>query len=163
MFVQPDPYTCSPTALAYLLFKEEGVDFDITLERLIKESYRRFNDIKENGMGFDQLVKVAELLGISCRLSENKPKSLAYLTMVTKLPRQKFKQNDFIREAVKENSLRIEGEYYIYPYGHAVAVFEDGRGGAVVFDSLFGVETTIQLSELERYLEPPVSYFTLGA
>ena len=160
-FVQPDPYTCSPTALAYLLYKTKDTDFDETLKNLIRGSYNQFDDIKENGISLDQLLEIAKPLGIECNTSDEKPDSIAYLTTVTKLPNQDFELNDFIKRAVKESSLRIEKDYYVYPYGHTVSVFEDGKGKAIVFDALFGKEMTILLSELERCLERPISFLTL--
>lgn len=160
-FVQPDPYTCVPTAFAYLLYKEYGLNFQEILNTLVAESYKRYSDIKENGMEFDQIQEVANALGYKTQLTTTKPTASAYLAGVTQLPKQAFEYNDFIREAVKEDSLRIEGEFFVYPFGHAVAVFEKENNVVIIFDSLFGTETQISLDELEKYLEQPTTYLSI--
>lgn len=159
-FVQPDPYTCTPTAFAYLWSRTNNTDFSKTLDPLIKECYSTLNNIKDQGVSFEQIQQIGKSMGIISTISSSKPTSSKYLTVVSRLPRHNFEDNDFITQALTADSLRIENDYFIYPYGHAIAVFEDGDQ-ANVYDSLFGTEFVIQLSELEECLEHPTEYLFL--
>jgi hypothetical protein len=160
-FIQPDPYTCVPTSFAYLLYKKYDVNFKEILAILIKECYTKYTDIAENGMEFEQIQEIGDTLGFPSWISDKKPVSSAYLTGVTRLPMCNFKYNEFIKEAIKEGSLTIEEKYFVYPFGHALAVFEKDNSTAAIFDSLLGIEMNISLSELKEYLETPTQYLYL--
>lgn len=160
-FTQPDTSTCVPTSLAYLLYKEKGLDFKKTVKTIVNKSYEIVTDLKENGMEFDQLGDVARSLGIATNLTEIKPGSHGYLTQVTKLPKHEYSETELTRHAKKEDSLREGQSHFEYPYGHAIVVFEKENGQATIYDSFFGTETSISMSELDQYLEQPPTYLSL--
>lgn len=159
-FLQPDPYSCVPTSFAYLLFKQKNQNFSVSLDLLVKESYKYY-DLKKDGMEFDQLQIVAENLGYKTKFSPIMPKTKAYLTGVKKLPICKFKPNELINNAIKENSLQITKDFFIYPYGHAVVIFENPNNILSIYDSLLGMEREFNKNDFNNYLENNPSYLSL--
>lgn len=156
-FAQPDPNTCVPTSFAYLLYKLKGVDFKKTLNQLIPECYKNY-DLEKNGMEFDQMKVVANKLHISCEFTTHKPLFNSYLAGVVRLPITQFVHTDLIDTAIREGALKLESGYFVYPYAHSVAVFENNDSTCTIFDPYLGSEREIKLEELNDNLEKPISY-----
>lgn len=156
-FRQPDPNTCVPTSFAYLLYKTKHSDFQKTLDRLVPECYKEYN-LAAKGMEFDQMKHIADTLQIPCEFTVNKPPIKEYLVGVSMLPKEEFSYTPLINSAIKEGALKIENNYFKYPFAHSVAVFEHDDGTCNIFDSYFGVERTITFEELNADLQKPITY-----
>lgn len=159
-FLQPDSNTCVPTSFAYLVYKLKNVDFQSLLTKIIDLCYKRY-DLEKNGLEFDQLQPIVSQLGYSTTITHHKPKVVAYLTGVTKLPICKFAPSELIKIAIKDGALKLDAKFFIYPYGHAIAVFKKSENKATIFDSFLGIEREISFNQLNKYLEKPPSYLQL--
>lgn len=156
-FAQPDANTCVPTSFTYLLYKTKQNDFRKTLDLLIPECYKNY-DLEKNGMEFDQMKKIADKLDIPCEFTTSKPPVKSYLVGVIQLPITKFRYTDVITRAIQEGALKIDNDYFIYPYAHSVTVFEQNDTLCTIFDSYLGKERMLTRTELSRDLEKPISY-----
>lgn len=159
-FTQPDANTCVPTSFAYLLYKTKQIDFKETMDQLIPQCYANY-DLEANGMEFDEMKAIADRLHIPCTFTTSKPPVKNYLVGVIKLPATKFAHTDLINTAIHESALKIEENYFIYPYAHSVAVFEHNDQTCSIFDSYLGEERKITREELNAGLEVPISYLYL--
>lgn len=160
-FTQPDANTCVPTSFAYLLYKTKQEDFEKMLNLLVPACYKEY-DLAKDGMEYDEMKLVAEKLGIPCEFSIHKPPVKNYLVGVIKLPITEFTYTDLINTAIKEGGLKIEKDYFVYPFAHSIAVFEHDDNTCTIYDSYLGTENTITLEELENCLEHPISYLYLS-
>lgn len=160
-FLQPDSNTCVPTSFAYLVYKLKNVDFQSLLTKIVNLCYEKY-DLEKNGMEFDQLQSIVSSLGYSTTITQHKPKAVAYLTGITKLPICKFTHSQLIKTAITEGALKLDAKFFIYPHGHAISVFEKNGEVAQVYDSFLGKEREIALSELRKYLESPPSFLSLS-
>lgn len=159
-FAQPDANTCVPTSFAYLLYKTKQIDFKETMDQLIPQCYANY-DLAAKGMEFDEMKAIADKLNIPSTFTTSKPPVKNYLVGIVKLPATKITYTDLINTAIHEGALKIEDNYFIYPYAHSVAVFEHDDQTCSIFDSYLGEERKITLEELTESLEKPISYLYL--
>ncbi len=159
-FTQPDENTCVPASFAYLLYKTTHADFEKTLKLLVPACYKDY-DLAKVGMEYDQMKLVADKFDIPCEFTTSKPPVKIYLAGVVKLPAIQFTPTDLTNTAIREGALKIEGNYFVYPFAHSVAVFENEDGTCDIFDSYLGKERTITLEELTNDLQKPISYLYL--
>ncbi|PIY80610.1 MAG: hypothetical protein COY80_02045 [Candidatus Pacebacteria bacterium CG_4_10_14_0_8_um_filter_42_14] len=150
-FIQPDSSSCVPTSFAYLVHKQFGLNFHEVLGKVLSASHAKF-DLKANGMNFLQLREIIEPLGFSALVHSQKPDSTQYLVGVDRLPKVPYVENSIMQDSIKDGSLEITETHFVYPEGHAVAVFEEG-GSTMVFDSFTGLERTAPMTDIMANLE----------
>jgi len=151
IFTQPDSSSCVPTSFAYLVHKEFGLDFDEIFKEVFSASKAMF-DLENNGMSFSQLCDIVEPLGFRTSVHSEKPQSAQYLAGVERLSKVPYIENSIMTQSIKDGSLEITDTEFVYPEGHAIAVFEGGKL-AKVFDSFLGLERDVPLVEILENLE----------
>lgn len=151
-YCQPDPNSCVPTTFAYLAYKQFGLDFARLLEKLLAVCTTKF-DFQKDGMSFLQLKQVVEDMGFGIEVCTSKPNQKSYMVGVRCLPIVKHKKNMLIEQSLASGSLKISSSHFLYPDGHAVAIFEQNPTQVQVFDSFMGVERTLSLNEILLSLE----------
>lgn len=158
-FVQPNSYSCVPTAFAYLAYKQLGADFKKTLQQILDLSEKHC-DLKRDGMEFDQLQEVVQELGYEAQLSRTKPNVGMYLVGVRVLPKTIKYDPEIVEESIREGSLQLSDTEYVFPFGHAIVIMET-EDDLKIFDSFAGTECFLAKDVLLKSLEENASYLFL--
>jgi|GEM_PF-3401667 len=161
-YYQPDPNSCVPTTFAYLTHKQFGLDFSILLEKLLTFCKAKF-DLEKDGMSFLQLKQVVEAMDFNVEVCANKPNQKYYMAGVKCLPIIQYENSLLINQSLSSGSLKISDSHFLYPEGHAVAIFEQNQTQVRLFDSFMGVERLLSLSELLLSLEDKPEFLTVAS